>query len=366
MGSNLCRCGLWIPRATRQTSFPAIVPVPHCTGRRSKSPRACGRTSTQCSSPGQTRTAPSTLALTSRLTGGRTSLPRVRFGVNVGEESSTLIVLGAILGFVGAGALLFKMTGNEKPSENQPNRPLEEDKDELLEERTTRPPKKERPELKAAESLGDNPELQHNVEELIQAAAKHKDPPTTKSIFSAVLEKVLMDSIKKIVKSNQTDKVQEYMTVKEDGKTSWVKTHFVFALDCSGSMRGSRWDSVTIGYESFLKRVKDMQSITISSFSFDTKVNAFCKERSVEWALEHVSEIPFTAKGTNYKRALEYTIKLIEETAHQDYLVCIMFLSDGLSAYPDAAVKQLQLMRDNGKKILFYTCLLYTSDAADE
>jgi Mg-chelatase subunit ChlD len=260
------------------------------------------------------------------------------------------LIIAALIGIAGVGGLLYQMNNKKQ-------------RGELLKEKATKPPKKE--EELEAETLGENPEVQQKVEKLIQEAAKNKGAPTTKSVFGAVMEKVFMDSIKKVIKSNQTENVKEYMTIKADGKTSWSNTHFIFSLDCSGSMKGSRWDAVTIGYDSFMKNVKNMPEIYISAFTFDTKVNPFCKERTVDEAIECSSQIPFTGKGTNYKRALEYAINLIEKSTHPDHLVCIMFLSDGLSTYPAESVKRLMEMREQGKKIIFYTIACETDEDED-
>lgn len=287
--------------------------------------------------------------------------------IDEGETNISLILAG-LIGFAGVGALLYKLSKKQEPI---PQSAVEEDKDDLQIEKAAKRPNatkidNEEGELLAAgESLGEDPKLQHNVEELVLAAAHSKEAPTTKSIFAAILEKAFMDSIRKVVKSSQTENVQEYMKMKDDGKTSWTKTHFIFALDCSGSMLGNRWTAVTIGFGTFLKRVKSMENILISAFTFDIKVNPFCKERTIEEAIKNSVELPFTGKGTNYKRALEYGTDLIERSTHKDYLICIMFLSDGLGSYPEQSIEKLKQMREDGRKIIFYTIACETNEEAD-
>lgn len=233
--------------------------------------------------------------------------------------------------------------------------------DDLVQEKSGRPSKPLEPE----ESLGDDPALQSEVQTLVHAAAHQDASVSTKHVFAAVIEKVLMDSIKKVVKSNQAESASKFRTLRADGKFAWVNTHFIFAIDCSRSMKGVRWESVMIGFETFLRKVKDMQEIVLSTYTFDTKVNPCYKEITINEAIEHPSEITFTAGGTNYKKSLEYTIELLEKTLRPDYLACIIFLSDGLGGYPGEGIAKLKKMREEGRKILFYTIGCATEDDAD-
>eukprot|EP00826_Nyctotherus_ovalis_P009674 TRINITY_DN12560_c0_g1_i2.p1 TRINITY_DN12560_c0_g1~~TRINITY_DN12560_c0_g1_i2.p1 ORF type:complete len:332 (+),score=88.07 TRINITY_DN12560_c0_g1_i2:755-1750(+) len=183
--------------------------------------------------------------------------------------------------------------------------------------------------------------------------------------FTALVERSLLASIKRIIESKQAEEVKEFRKLKQSGKISWVKTHFIFALDCSGSMKGTRWDSVIVGLSECLDRIKRMKHVCVSAFTFDIKPNPFCRERSPHQAIANSSQIPFTGKGTDYKRALKYAIALIRKSRHPDYLVCIMFLSDGLGGCPNECIEELKEMREKGKKILFYTIACDTEEETE-
>jgi len=189
--------------------------------------------------------------------------------------------------------------------------------------------------------------------------------PSNVPRFTALMEKSLLTSIKRIIESKQAEEVKEFRKLKESGKISWVKTHFIFALDCSGSMKGTRWDSVIVGLSECLDRIKRMKQVCVSAFTFDIKPNPFCRERNPHQAIANSSQIPFTGKGTDYKRALKYATALINKTRHPDYLICIMFLSDGLGGFPKECIEELKEMKEKGRKILFYTIACDTDEESD-
>lgn len=189
--------------------------------------------------------------------------------------------------------------------------------------------------------------------------------PTGTPFLSALAERDLLNSIKKIIVSKQTEDVSEFRQVKETGKIAWTKTHFIFMLDCSGSMAGARWDSVVVGLFTCLKRIRRMVDVCVSAFTFDTKPNPFCRERTPQQAIVNAERMPFTGKGTNYMRALEYAISLVNKTRKENHLLCLLFLSDGLGGYPVDQVEKLKAMRKKGKKILFYTIACVTDEEKD-
>ena len=174
-------------------------------------------------------------------------------------------------------------------------------------------------------------------------------------------EREVLQFIKKVTTTNQTEEVEEFKVMKPAGKASWRHTHFIFMIDCSGSMKGARWDAVKFGYMICLDRIKAMSDVVVSAFTFDTVPNPFCKERSPKVAIGYSRDLPFTGRGTNYKRALRYAISLIKKSVHKNYLFCLMFLSDGLGGFSEEPVKELKEMKKDGKKILFYTVAFKTS-----
>ena len=189
--------------------------------------------------------------------------------------------------------------------------------------------------------------------------------PSARSILAKYMEKVLLDSIQKVMESNQTTHINEYRSLDKYGKATWTNTHFIFILDCSGSMKGTRWEAVRIGFDTCLKKINSMTNVVVSAFSFDNKVNPFCKEKLPAIAIMNSVNIPFSGKGTDYSRALEYALNLISRTTHNDYLTCIMFLSDGLGGYPTTCVKKLNNLRESGRKFIFYTIACETDEEED-
>lgn len=183
--------------------------------------------------------------------------------------------------------------------------------------------------------------------------------------FSEEMMTELMPEIKQVIESKQTEDIKEFKAPNVGGKASWCNTHFIFMLDCSGSMKGSRWEAVVTGFDICLQKIKRMENVFVSAFTFDTKVNPFCRERHPARAIAHSKTIPFTGKGTNYKRAIEYAITLMEKSHHPEFLTCLMFLSDGLGGYPKDSMKSLKRMRSRGRKMIFYTIACETEEEAE-
>ena len=187
----------------------------------------------------------------------------------------------------------------------------------------------------------------------------------SKSMSYTSLEKAALTSIKQIIASKQTEDVSEYRKLKANGRVSWIKTHFIFVIDCSGSMKGTRWESVKTGFSNFLQRIKKTKEVIVSAFTFDDKPNPFCREKTPTQAISLSKNLPFTGKGTNYKRALDYATSLIKKSMHQDYLSCIILLSDGLGGFPEDSMIELQKMKTRGKKVLLYTIACETDEEVD-
>ena len=121
--------------------------------------------------------------------------------------------------------------------------------------------------------------------------------PSETPQFTEMMEQSFLASIKKIIESKQAEEAKAFVKLKESGKTSWMNTHFIFALDCSGSMKGTRWNSVMVGFSTCLERIRQMKHVCVSAFTFDAKPNPFCRERSPQQAIANSSQIPFTEIG---------------------------------------------------------------------
>jgi len=196
-----------------------------------------------------------------------------------------------------------------------------------------------------------------------------ESPPASGGIlawaFRKAMEKVFINDIRKILESNQSENAKGFKKMEDSGKALWSNTNFIFVLDCSGSMKGTRWNSVIAGVSSCLQKIKGMSSNYISIFTFDNEANPFVKEVTPLEAMKKCGEIPFTGKGTNYKAALDYAVKLIRASDYPSNLTCIIFLSDGFGGVPDDSIEVIKDLRTQGKKILFYSIACDTEDEDD-
>lgn len=183
------------------------------------------------------------------------------------------------------------------------------------------------------------------------------------NVFTETLENALKSSITKKISSSQVDILKEFKAPGAEGaKAKWSKTHFIFMVDCSATMSGARWDSVTLGYDACLQKLKPVTDVYVSSFSFDGKVNPFCREKPPVKAAVTAKELPFTGKGRSFKRALDYAIKLMERFEHKDYLHCMLLLASGAGGPSQEQIDRLKTMRKVGIKFVFYTISCETED----
>eukprot|EP00826_Nyctotherus_ovalis_P028388 TRINITY_DN2242_c0_g4_i2.p1 TRINITY_DN2242_c0_g4~~TRINITY_DN2242_c0_g4_i2.p1 ORF type:complete len:391 (-),score=137.65 TRINITY_DN2242_c0_g4_i2:164-1336(-) len=186
---------------------------------------------------------------------------------------------------------------------------------------------------------------------------KHKGGADSMALFGNYIMNMVM--------SDQAQRAGEFREELPNGKVVWTKTHFIFLIDSSTSMKGSRWESVKIGFEDCLYKLKMMEDIVVTGITFDNKANTFCQEKSPTEAIVAAKSMPSTGEGTSYKRALYHALDAINNTSHPEYLICIVFLSDGLGGYPELAVSELREMIDQGKKLMFYTIACETDEDAD-
>ena len=188
---------------------------------------------------------------------------------------------------------------------------------------------------------------------------------THKSLISSAVEDAAQAFIKKVIASNQEEELKEHKIIDKDGKATWKKTHFIFMIDCSGSMKGSRWEAVKLGFTTCLQKLKHMKEIQVSAFTFDDKPTLFCREKTPKDVIPKIKNLPFTGNGTNYKRAMDFTISLIAKAQKYSYLSCVLFLSDGLGGYPQDSVNELLVLKGKGRKIAFCTIACETDEDND-
>ena len=280
------------------------------------------------------------------------------------SKGSPMSFLMILVAGVGGGYLIYKlMSPDAAPKEEEKKETLEEDKnllskpedDIIIEHASSKPPKRGEEELKTPVK-GDSLLTQEEEGSLVSLMSTPD--------FNA-MENRFVDYIQKVIPSDQINEAQDFRELKKSGKFSWKRTHFVFVIDCSGSMKGVRWDSVKFGLKACLNRLETMDEIRVSGFTFDTEVHDFCKEVTPKEALKLSKNMLFLARRTDYIAALEHAMTIINEAEHKDYLTCIMFLSDGLGGLPEDTIEKLNEMKKEGHKILFYTIACATDEDDD-
>lgn len=76
---------------------------------------------------------------------------------------------------------------------------------------------------------------------------KHKEDGESVAVFGKYIMNLVM--------SNQAENVPDFREVLPNGKVVWTRTHFIFLIDSSTSMKGSRWESVKVGFEDCLYKL---------------------------------------------------------------------------------------------------------------
>ena len=193
--------------------------------------------------------------------------------------------------------------------------------------------------------------------------------PTPSALAKAKMTGGMLPKIMQLLKSKQKEQVKEFRKVDQGtGKVQWTKTHFIFAIDGSGSMRGRRAKAVEAGFERCVSLLQTMTEIAVSSFTFDDKTTPHLKLVDSQTAAKSRTKMKLTmGEKTDYTVAIEAMINLIKEAeqAKPDYLNCLLFMSDGKGGYPEEQIKVLEKMKADGKKLLFITLACETEEEED-
>ena len=192
---------------------------------------------------------------------------------------------------------------------------------------------------------------------------------TPSAIARTKLAGGILPKIMQLLKSKQKEQVKEFRKIEAGtGKVQWSKTHFIFAIDGSGSMRGRRAKAVEAGFERCVSLLQTMSEILVSSFTFDDKTTNHLRLIDPQSAMKNKVKMHLTmGEKTDYRVAIEKAISLIQEaeTTHPDYLNCLLFMSDGKGGYPEEQIKVLEQMKAAGKKMLFITLACETEEEED-
>jgi len=166
--------------------------------------------------------------------------------------------------------------------------------------------------------------------------------------------KEVAKGVKLLIASKQNEEITDYKVMNKNGKAIWKNTHFIFILDCSNTMAGTRWNYTVDGYIECIKHLNGMTNIIISGFSFDTIRNPFCREKVPAKAPINKMLIPYTGKARKYERALKYTAQIIKRCLNKDYLSCVILISNGSGGYTDKDSKELLKQIEGERKMVTY------------
>ena len=200
----------------------------------------------------------------------------------------------------------------------------------------------------------------------IMEEAKGKAAITTKKEEKLVIERGAKKEDKTstaTISTSDTDKIYEgFKVIDSSGKATWKKTHFMFILDCSNKMKGERWNSQVAGYVNCVTKLKKAKDTLISAFTYDSKVNPYCKEKTGDKVSSNISDIPYTGKSRNYRRPLDYALRLIERAMHKDYLIVMLFVISGNGGKCDEQLTKLKELKSKGIKIKLHTIACETDE----
>lgn len=130
-------------------------------------------------------------------------------------------------------------------------------------------------------------------------------------------------------------------------------------------MTGSRANAVEQGIIKCLQILKRMKEIIVTCFTFDIDTSVLHTYENPAKIIRSRKKMFPSKKGdkTDYKKALEKAIQMINgNTAHPDYLSCVIFMSDGDGEYPKDSMNKLIEMKKSGKPLIFMTLACCTME----
>lgn len=130
-------------------------------------------------------------------------------------------------------------------------------------------------------------------------------------------------------------------------------------------MRGDRWESVKASYRKCLIDLMKMQSIIVTTFTYDDNVYPHVNMKSPSEALKEFEKLPFNkGEDTVYDNAMETIASTIEDMQgeYENYCTFVLFLSDGMAEFPRVPVNKMIELKRKGRKIVFYTIACVADD----
>lgn len=126
-----------------------------------------------------------------------------------------------------------------------------------------------------------------------------------------------------------------------------------------------RWESVKKSYRKCLTDLMKMKDIVVTTFTYDSDVYPHVEQMVPGKAIKEIEKLPFNAgESTLYTKAMEKIVESIEKFKKGDEEYCnfLIFLSDGIGEDPEEPVAKLMQMKEEGRKIVFYTIACDTTE----
>jgi uncharacterized protein YegL len=122
--------------------------------------------------------------------------------------------------------------------------------------------------------------------------------------------------------------------------------HYVFALDESGSMGGSRWQQLMISYNTFLQQRAASQGqkdiVSVISYESSARVKFSCQ--TIETCMQNSGyrNWSMSGGGTDFRQAIRCSIPEMQKSERLGYVPVYIFMSDGQASDPEAEVREMR------------------------
>ncbi len=132
--------------------------------------------------------------------------------------------------------------------------------------------------------------------------------------------------------------------------------HWVFALDESGSMGGSKWADLVNLMTDIRNDLVTVPRQYMSVFEFNHFASPALAIHELDQTFIPASELTFNGGGTNFAAALTKAHEIISGYKYED--TCFVIITDGAAAYPAAEVAALNLLLNQFKILDYEGCVI--------
>jgi uncharacterized protein with von Willebrand factor type A (vWA) domain len=130
-------------------------------------------------------------------------------------------------------------------------------------------------------------------------------------------------------------------------------------------MRGERWAAVKASYKKCLSELMKMKDIIVTTFTYDKEVYPHVNQMAPGKAIKEREKLPFMAdEETYYTKAMDKMVESMQEIKeeYKEFCTFLIFLSDGVGEDPTAPVEEIMKMKEDGRKVVFYTIACATTE----